>query len=121
MKIVISEVKNKKVKLSEVEYDGSILGLCKILKISKYRPVEMYEDDPISSFPGELIISKDYSYIRPPECLLSTCKINGISQNEDCIVAFCGIENILENKPLLSLEYLKSTIKYPTQDNPNMV
>lgn len=122
MKIVTASMKNKKVKLEEVEFDGTIAGLCKLLELTQYIPSRFYEDHPVLSIPSDLMISQNYSFIMSDEYILpgSSYKINGRTHNEGYVVAFVGIENIVENKSPLTLEYLESTIQYPTVDNPEM-
>jgi hypothetical protein len=115
MKVVTAHMEDKKVKLREVEFNGTILELCQLLNLDKYT-------DAQEDVPSDLIISKSYSYVMSDEYILPSpaYQINGVNHREGYTVVFIGIENIVENKPLLTMEYLESTIKYPTENNPDM-
>ena len=115
MKVVTAHMEDKKVKLREVEFNGTILELCKLLNIDEYTGSQ-------EGVPGDIIISKSYSYVMGDEYILPypTYQINGVNHREGYTVVFAGIENIVENKPLSTIEYLESTIKYPTETNPDM-
>jgi len=121
MKIVIARMKNKKVIFEVVEFDGTLIGLCRILELNNYTEGEASEDGIVT--PSNLSIFKDYSRIESGSDLLPCAlyKIHDIYAQKDDIIAFVGIENIVENKPPLTLKYLESTLVFPTEDNPEML
>ena len=121
MKIVTAKMENRKVMLEEVEFDGRVLELLKLLKLNNYEEGETSEDGIVS--PSNLTIFGDYSRVDRGSDLLPCAlyKIHDIYAQKDDIIAFVGIENIVENKPPLTLKYLESTLVFPTEDNPEML
>jgi hypothetical protein len=123
MKIVIASIENKKVKLEEVEFDGRIAGLCKLLELYEYQDFEEGERGEGFVSASDLTIYKEHCKVNRGTSLLPCAmyKINEIYNHEGDIIAFFGIENIVENKAPLTLKYLESTLVFPTEDNPEML
>ena len=124
MKITIASVEKQEVKLKEVNFDGTVLGLCKLLELSEYQDFEEGVQGEGQGFDSasDLTIYKNHCKVDRGINLLSGAlyKINEISVHESDIIAFVGVENIVENKPPLTLKYLESTLVFPTEDNPDM-
>jgi len=115
MKIVVAEMHKteRKVILQEIEFDGTIKGLCELLN---------WNEEYISG-EDDLIITNNHAYINS-SYIKGTgrqWRINDMIFSDGHEIAFVGLDNILENKPLLTIEYLKSTIMHASRENPNIL
>jgi len=125
MKVVVAKMHPEKREaiLEEVEFDGSLEGLYNLFGLEKYEESIEFEDGLHTSTATDLIITEDHVY------LASDCdkwrggswKINNMVIGDGYKIAFVGFANVVERKPLLTMEYLKSTIMYPSRENPDML
>ena len=125
MKVVTAKMhpEKREVVLEEVEFDGTVKGLCSLLKLYKYEESIESEDGLHASTASDLIVNENHSYIN------NGCDkgrggpwgINNMVFGDGYEIVFVGLTNILEKKPLLTIDYLKSTIMYPSQENPDML
>lgn len=125
MRIVIAKMhsKERKVILQEVEFDGSIKNLCELLNLDKYEKSVQGEDDLYASRASNLIITNDHVYIDNgyEKGTGRQWRINDMVLSDGYEIAFVGLANILEGKPLLTIEYLRSTIMHASRENPDIL
>lgn len=123
MKIVVAtiacnqenEYKND-IKFEEVEFDGSLKTLAKILDIAECKPAEDYEDGSGSGCASTLInIGKNHTtvsicdeYTYPTAFIIDGLKFSGNRK-----VAFIGIENLIRNVPVYTLAEIQNKLEYP--------
>ncbi len=105
---------NIDVQLEEVEFDGKLETLVEILGIAQYRPAEVYNDGSGGGCSATTIsIGKNYSTmsICDEHIYPTAFELDGISFYGDRKIALVGIENFINNTPIMTLEHIKSVIE----------
>jgi len=121
MKIVVSNMhpETREAILEEVEFDGTIKGLCGLLNLTKYTEEYGYEGNNYQETSLNINVTHTCMF-HEDEDPWNFCKINNIYCGESKI-AFIGLSNIIGGKPLLTKEYLEKKIMYRTEDNPDLL
>ncbi len=104
------------VKLEEIEFDGKLENLAKILDVTEFKEAEKYEDGSGGGCSSTSInISKNYTTVSVcDEYICPTAFIvDGVEFSGDRKVVFIGIENLIGNAPVYTLTEIQNKIKYP--------
>ena len=123
MKIVLAEIKHNEnnhsdidLQFKEVEFDGKLETLSKILCLTEYRPEESYDDGSGGGCSESMIkVCKNHTEISiPDEHIYPTAFIlDGKKYSGDRTIAFIGIEQLLGNAEIYTLDYVMKNIVYP--------
>lgn len=122
MNIVVATIEHSQanghnidVQFEEIEFDGKLETLAKILDVTEYKGEEIYEGSNGGCPATTIRIEKNTTTVSicEPWIYPTAFIVDDIEFSGDRKVAFIGIENLIGNVPVYTLAEIQEKLEYP--------